>query len=126
MLLPRHFSCSIIVYKGKGLLKVSVLLIIFQSHGEEKFPHNENLSSGTSSVTSNDLAFVSRLMSRQHFTPYRFTWTRFVPSFFIPTSSCQFCIRSHFVSKTEKAWSKDFLACNQKLPPKNIFICGRR
>ena len=64
-------------------------------------------------------------MSRQHLTPYHFTWTGFLPSFFIPTSSCQFCIRSHFLSKTEKAWSKDFLACNQQLPPKNIFICGQ-
>lgn len=30
-----------------------------------------------------------------------------------------------FLSKNEKAWSKDFLGCKQQLPTKDIFICGR-
>lgn len=57
----------------KAFLKVSVLLIGFQSYAEEKFPHNEHLPSGIFGVPSQALPFVLHLMSRQHLALYHFT-----------------------------------------------------
>lgn len=118
MFLPKTFLMYIIVYQGKRLLNASVLLIIFLSHGEEKFPLSENLSAGTSNVTSEDLTFVLRLMSRQRLTLYHFTWTGSLLSLFQhpPVNS----ILSHILYlRKKKPGARTFLlitsSCHQKI-----------